>query len=70
MNKFRVNRKHYIEINQIVKFVIKKNEIWIYLKKGNYPPILKTDYSFYMFRFKLTNLGVSLNDFKVEYDNE
>lgn len=65
MNKLKVNRKHFIDINNIKKFIIKKDIVWIYLKKG-YPSILKTDHGIYLLKNKLVNLGLQLKDFKVE----
>ncbi len=67
--KLKINRKHYVDIDNIEKFVIKKDIIWVYLKEG-YPPILKTDYGVYLLRNQLVNLGLQLKDFKVENDNE
>ena len=65
MNKLKVNRKNFVSPDNIKKFVIKKDCVWIYLKKG-YPSILKTDYGVYLLRNKLVNLGLQLKDFKVE----
>ncbi len=65
MNKLKVNRKHSVDIDNIEKFIIKADCVWIYLKEG-YPPILKTDYGAYLLRNKLVNLGYLLKDFKVE----
>jgi len=67
--KLKVNRKHFINIENIEKFVIKSECIWVYKKIG-YPPILKTDYGAYLLRNKLVNLGVQIKDFKVEIKNE
>lgn len=69
MNKLKLNKKHSVDIDNIEKFVIKKDIIWVYLKEG-YPPILKTDYGAYLLRNQLVNLGLLLKDFKVECDNE
>jgi len=62
MNKLKINRKHSVDIDNIEKFVIKKDIVWVYLKEG-YPPILKTDYGVYLLRNKLVNLGLQLKDF-------
>ncbi len=67
MNKLKLNRKHFVDIDNIEKFVIKGDIVWVYLKEG-YPPILKTDYGAYLLRNKLVNLGLQLKDFKVEND--
>lgn len=79
MKKIKVNRKHYVHIDNIEKIVIKgrpksnggndSNYVWVYRKVG-YPKIYKTDYGFYMFKMRLTALGFFLTDFKVEYDND
>ena len=69
MNKLQLNRKHFVSSNNIEKFVIKKDIVWVYKKTG-YPPILKTDYGIYLLRNKLVNLGLQLKDFKVEVDYE
>ncbi len=65
IKKLKLNRKHFININNIEKFVIKKDCVWVYLKK-DYPKILKTDYGVYLLRNKLVNLGLQLKYFKVE----
>ena len=65
--ELKINRKHSIDINNIEKFVIKGDIVWVYLKEG-YPTILKTDYGAYLLRNKLVNLSVLLKDFKVEND--
>ncbi len=67
MNKLKVNRKYNVSTDNIIKFVIKKSIVWVYLKTG-YPKILKTDYGIYLLRNKLVNLGLLLKDFKVEYE--
>ena len=66
MNKLKLNRKHLIDPSQIEKFVYKNGIVWVYLKKGNYPRILKTDYNAYILRLRLVNLGLCIKDFKVE----
>ena len=63
--KLKINRKHFVSTDNIEKFVIRKDCICVYLKKG-YPKILKTDYGIYLLRNKLVNLGLQLKDFKVE----
>lgn len=65
MVKLKVNRKHSISLDNIKKFVIKRDIVWVYLKTG-YPLILKTEYGAYLLRNKLVNLGYLLKDFKVE----
>ena len=69
MKKLKINRKHFISIDNIKKFVIKKDIVWVYKKEG-YPPILKVDCGVYLLRNRLVNLGVQLKDFKVENNNE
>ncbi len=65
--KLKINRKHFVYLDNIKKFVIKRDIVWVYLKTG-FPPILKTDYGAYLLRNKLINLGVQLKDFKVIND--
>ena len=67
MKQIKVNRKHSVDIDNIKKFIIKGDIIWVYLKEG-YPPILKTDYGAYLLRNQLVNLGLQLKDFKVEVE--
>jgi hypothetical protein len=66
MNILKVNRKHHISLSSISKIVIKGNIPWIYLKKGNYPPILKATEGLDLLKKRLVNLGVTIHDFKVE----
>ena len=64
--KLKINRKHYIELINIEKFVIKKNgDIWVYRKIG-YPRIYKCLEGVYMLRKRLVNLGYTIHDFLVE----
>ncbi len=65
MNKLKINRKHFISLDNIKKLVIKKDIIWVYQKIG-YPPILKANCGIYLFRNRLVNLGKQLTDFNVE----
>ena len=67
--KLKINRKYFISLDNIKKFVIKSDCVWVYQKTG-YPPILKANCGVYLLRNRLVNLGKQLNDFKVEYDNE
>ena len=69
MNKLKINRKHFISLDNIKKLVIKPGCVWVYQKTG-YPPILKTNCGVYLFRNRLVNLGKQLNDFKVEVNDE
>lgn len=61
----KVNRKHFVELLNIEKFVYKNDIVWVYRKNG-YPKILKTDYDPYTLRLRLNNLGYKITDFKVE----
>ena len=54
--KVKVNRKHFININNIDKILPKNNICWIYQKIG-YPKILKTDCDFHMFLLRGINSG-------------
>jgi len=66
MNKLKVNRTHFCELDNIKKFVIKKNgDVWVYRKVG-YPPIYKCLEGIYMLRNRLVNLNCTIHDFKVE----
>ncbi len=68
MNKLKVNRKYFVSLANIEKFVIKKDCVWVYRKSG-YPKILKTDCNAYNLRNRLVNLGYSIKDFKVEEES-
>ncbi len=61
----KLNRKHFINSDNIEKFVIKKDCVWDYRKVG-YQKIYKTNCTFYMFNKRLTTLKISLKDFLVE----
>ncbi len=67
--KLKINRKHFIDIDNIEKLVIKKDIIWVYRIKG-YPKVYKADCGIYLFRNRLVNLGLQLKDFKVEQEDE
>lgn len=69
MKILKLNRKHTIDTDNIEKFVIKKDIIWVYRIEG-YPKVYKTDYGAYLLRNKLVNLGLLLKDFKVECEDE
>ncbi len=66
MNELKVNRQHFIFPSQIKKIVIKSDQAWVYLKKGNYPRILKTTEGLCLFEKRLSNLLLTLKDFEVE----
>lgn len=66
MNKLQLNRKHLIDPAQIEKLVYKNNIVWVYLKKGNYPRILKTECNAYVLRNRMINIGLKISDFKIE----
>jgi len=66
MNKLQLNRKHHVDPSQIEKFVYKNGIVWVYLKPGNYPRILKTECNPYVLRLRMVNIGLNINDFKVE----
>ncbi|KKM26527.1 hypothetical protein LCGC14_1583860 [marine sediment metagenome] len=66
MNKLKVNRTHFVSLDNIDKFLIKKNgDVWVYLKTG-FPSILKCLEGAYMLRKRLVNCGVTIHEFKVE----
>lgn len=66
MNKLKVNRKNFVELINIEKFVIKKNgDVWVYRKVG-YPPIYKCLEGLYILKNRLVNCGYTIQDFKVE----
>ena len=66
--KLKINRKYFVDINNIEKLVIKDNIVWVYCLKG-YPKIYKSDCGIYLFRNRLVNLGLQFKDFKVEEEN-
>ena len=66
MVKLKVNRKHFVELDNIEKFVVKDNgDVWVYRKVG-YPRIYKCLEGIYMLKNRLVNLGCTIHDFKVE----
>ncbi len=67
--RLKINRKYFVDIQNIEKLVIKDNIVWVYRLKG-YPKIYKSDCGIYLFRNRLVNLGLQLKDFKVEYGDE
>jgi len=68
MNKLKVNRTKFVELINIEKFVIKKNDdVWVYRKVG-YPRIYKCLEGLYMLKNRLVNLGYTIHDFKVEIE--
>lgn len=69
MNKLKINRSHFVELINIEKFVIKKNdEVWCYRKRG-YPRIYKCLEGLYMLKKRLVNLNYTIHDFKVERED-
>ena len=69
MNQLRVNRKYFVSLDNIEKFVIKKNEVWVYQKKG-YPKIYKCLENIDVLKNRLVNLGKTIQNFKLEYEND
>ena len=67
MKQLKINRKHFVAIDNIEKFVIKRDKIWVYRKKG-YPKVYKTEGTIDLLKNRLTNLHLTLFDFPVEYD--
>lgn len=65
--KLKINRKHFVDIDNIEKLVIKKECVWIYRKVG-YPKVYKTDCTFYQFNMRLTTLKLIITNFKLEYE--
>lgn len=73
MNKLKVNRRDFVSLDNIEKIVIKKNgmfgqDIWVYKKRG-YPPILKCLEGLAVLKNRLTNLGKTIFDFKLEKES-
>lgn len=64
----KINRKYFVDTDEIEKIVIKGNNARIYLKKGNYPLILKTTEGLCLFKKRLVNAGCTIHDFKLEGD--
>ena len=65
IKQLKVNRKYFVSPDDIEKLVIKGEQIWVYRKTG-YPKIYKTTDGITLFKKRLTNLFLTLNDFKVE----
>ena len=70
--KIKVNRRDFIEPENIKKIVIKKSgifghDVWIYKKVG-FPPILKCLEGIDRLKNRMVNAGCTIHDFKVEYD--
>lgn len=64
--KLKVNRKHFVDPENILKFKIKKGVICVYLKSG-YPKILKCTEGFDVLISRMVNLNLNIKDF--EFDN-
>lgn len=67
MNKLKVNRKHFVSLDNIEKFVIKSDCVWVYRKRG-YPKVYKTEEGIDRLKNRLVNLGETIHDFEVEYE--
>jgi len=65
MKMLKVNRKHFVNLLNVEKFVYRDGIVWIYRKEG-FPRVYKTDYAPYNLRVLLTNLGHTIQEFKVE----
>jgi len=66
MKQLKVNRTMDISLDNIKKFVLKKNGyVWVYKKKG-YPPILKCREGLSVLKTRLVNLGKTIFDFELE----
>lgn len=63
--KIKINRKHFVDIDNIEKIVV-KDVPWVYLKEG-YPRILKATKGLEKLKLALTNAGYVIFDFKLEY---
>ena len=64
----KVNRKHFAKINNIEKFVIKKNGfVWVYRKTG-FPKVYISREGIGMIKKRLVNLYCTIHDFKVEIE--
>jgi len=69
MKNLKINRRDFCDPQNIKKLVIKKNGVvWVYLKEG-YPPILKCLEGLDRLKNRLVNVGYTIHDFKVEYEN-
>jgi len=72
MDKLKINRRDFIDIDNIKKIVIKKggmfgHDIWIYKKEG-YPKILKCLEGIDVLKNRMVNKGCTIHDFEVEYE--
>lgn len=70
MNKLKINRKHFISLDNIEKIVVKKDgkfghDVWVYAKSG-FPKIYKCLEGIDILKNRLVNLGCTIHDFKVE----
>ena len=70
MDKLKINRTMFIDLDNIKKIVIKKggkfgHDVWVY-KKNGYPPILKCIEGIGMLKKRMVNLKCSIHDFEVE----
>jgi len=69
MNKLKINRTHYIAVDNIKKFVIRHNCIWVYQIVG-YPKVYKCRESWYILKNRLINLGKLPSNFRIEYETK
>jgi len=66
MNKLKINRRDFEDIENIEKFLLKKNgHVWVYRKRG-YPKIYKCLEGLYILSNRLVNLGHTIHEFKME----
>ena len=65
MTKLKINRKFSVDSSLIEKFVLKNNDVWVYLKSG-YPKILICKEGWYLLKLRMNNLGLKPWEFKVE----
>jgi len=62
--KLKVNRRDFVEIDNIAYFKLKNKIVWIYLKKG-YPKIIKSECSLDKLRLMLLNMNI--NPLRIEF---
>lgn len=62
--RIKVNRKHYISVDNIAKLEKKKQIVWIH-RKNKYPKIIKTNCNFDQFLLKLVNSGMNTKEIEI-----
>jgi len=66
MKYLKINRKHFISIDRISHFEPKGKIVWVHMKDGYYPPVLKSESSIQTLKLRLLNTGIDPNIFDKE----